>query len=153
MPLILGPDWAKQLLFASKRSSPDQEAAFLSLVDAAEGRITPFVAETLMGTFSGEPDFGTQERVCSVLASGEPSTILKAMLQEMPRLVREAPEWAEALLTNELEFRSELVCELLRRASSEIYSAVLMVTDRPDFLALQPNAMLVQSICRGGTGE
>ncbi len=151
MHLTQSPDWAKQLLLASRRSSPDEEAAFLSLVDAAENNITPFVAETLMRTFSDEPDYGTQERVCSVLASGEPATFIKAMLQEMPRLVRETPEWAETLLTTELEFRSDLVCELLRSASSEIRAAVLTITSNPDFLAFQPNAVPIQRICSGNS--
>jgi hypothetical protein len=100
---MLARDWPDQLLAASARQTTEQERDFLNLVDEVNGRVTPAIAQVLMATFSATPDHGTQERVLSVLASAPNAMRVEAILGEMPRLVAEAPEWAEALLCQLLE--------------------------------------------------
>ena len=132
------------MLNASARTTPEQEKEFALLVDAASGQITPHVASVLMHTFSDASDFGTQEAVCSALASGAPRVTLCAILEEMPRLSREAPEWAESLLCTELEHRIQLVLELLHASSVEVRAAVRSIIIKPEFVEFQPKALLLQ---------
>jgi hypothetical protein len=56
------------------------------------------MAKTLMNTFNETDDYGTQEAVVNVLNSIETEIYYRALLEELPRLVDEAPEWAESLL-------------------------------------------------------
>jgi hypothetical protein len=141
MPPIHDPQqWQADLLAASRRRTPEEESVFLRLVDDAAGSISPTIAATLLKTFSEAPDFGTQERVCSVLATGDDRTVLNAILCEMPRLLRDAPEWAVSLLCGEVEFREQLFWETLATLPPDVRIAVAKVATCPDFVALQPRA-------------
>lgn len=100
-----------------------------------------------MRTFSGAPDYGTQERVCCVLASATPEVLLHALLEEIPRLVREAPQWAESLLCTEIEFRATMLEHALLQAKAEVQSAVLSIVSNRDFQAFQPKAVAIQELC------
>jgi len=136
-------DWETKLLAASKRESEEQEKYFLSLLDQASGNIDFNTAKTLMKTYTSNPDYGTQERVESVLETGEKKLVLQAILEEMPRLVIEAPEWAEALLGQEVEHRVFLVKEMLGLMSPQVKDAVNKVAESKAFVSFYPNAELL----------
>ena len=87
MRKVMEPDWETKLLEASVRDSGEQEKRFLSLVDQAAGNIDLRIAKVLMRTYSAKPDFGTQERVESVMATADPKIVVQAVMEEMPRLV------------------------------------------------------------------
>lgn len=70
-------DWADAVLSASQRRDEAEEDCFLALVDQADGRCTLEVARVLMKTFSDVPDYGTQERVRSVLAGALPEVAIR----------------------------------------------------------------------------
>jgi hypothetical protein len=133
-------DWSEQLLAASPRQTVEQERDFLALVDAVGGSVTPAIARVLMSTFSAAHDHGTQERVLSVLASAPTGMRVGAILDEMPRLVAEAPEWAEALLCELLEHDLPAVRSHLASAAAQVRFAVRTVAARPDFRSFQPAA-------------
>jgi hypothetical protein len=137
---MLARDWSDQLLAASARQTTEQERDFLNLVDEVNGRVTPAIAQVLMATFSATPDHGTQERVLSVLASAPDTMRVRAILGEMPRLVAEAPEWAEALLCQLLEHDLAIVRSQLSSAAASVRFAVRTVAARPDFQSFQPAA-------------
>lgn len=137
------PDWTRKLLDASVRESSDQEQQFLSLVDEADGNIDLEVAKTLMKTFSDKPDYGTQERVESVLASADPELVVRAVLEEMPRLVLEAPEWAEVLLGQELEHRPSLVVSAMSNLPQNLIEVIRTVAMKPEFILFYENAKLL----------
>ena len=139
------PDWEQMLLEASARESSDQEQEFLSLVDEAEGDIGLEVAKTLLKTFSDKPDYGTQERVESVLATADPEVVVQAVLEEMPRLVLEAPEWAESLLGQELEHRPSLVVSAMNNLPQKAIEVIRTVAMRPEFISFYKNAKLLNT--------
>jgi hypothetical protein len=132
--------WERALREAAARDSVEQEKRFLELVDRASGHISRDVARALVGTFSAKPDHGTQERVCSVLASGEPSIVLDAILEQLPRLVEDAPEWAEILFGGEVHWRPAETCEAMRRAATEARRAAIQLLKRKDFAQFYPNS-------------
>lgn len=143
MRIKMTPNWEKQLLAASLRDSEEKENQFLSLVDEAENNVDLSVAKTLMKTFTNKPDFGTQERVESVLATANPEIQVRAVLEEMPRLVLEAPEWAETLLGQELEHRSSLVVLVMSSLSQNTVAAIRTVASKPEFASFYENAKLL----------
>ncbi|MFN5992802.1 MAG: hypothetical protein ACK45Y_01730, partial [Betaproteobacteria bacterium] len=100
-----------------RRTDVSEEEEFWSLVDAVDGKCTPEVATVLMKSFSSEPDYGTQESVISVLASGDRRVGLRAMIEELPRLAKDAPEWITALMGPEVKFRPEMVTEIAKASS------------------------------------
>ena len=133
-------DWSDQLLAASARQTTEQVRNFLDLVDGVNGKVTPAIAQVLMATFSAMPDHGTQERVLSVLASAPNALRVGAILGEMPRLVAEAPEWAEVLLGQLCEHDFAIVRSQLSSAAASVRFAVRTVAARPDFQSFQPAA-------------
>jgi hypothetical protein len=136
----LDETWAKELLAASKRGSEEREREFLLLVDRAMGRVSLMVAKALMATFSDEPDHGTQERVCSVLASGDHRIVAEAIVAELPRLLTQGPEWAESLLGEEVKFRPAQIADVIRRASTEPKRAALELLSLQEFAEFYENS-------------
>lgn len=132
--------WKAQFLDASLRGDVRQEQEFLSLVDQVDGHCSLEVARVLMKSFAASPDFGTQERVVSVLASADKSDAVTAILEELPRLVVEAPEWAEVLVGQEVDRRPELLSQLASRLSPEVQNALRKLLTDPDFRELYPAA-------------
>jgi len=63
--------WKKELLKASRRLDSDQVDEFLNLINQASGKCSLDVARVFMKTFSDQPDYGTQERVISVLSTAD----------------------------------------------------------------------------------
>jgi hypothetical protein len=137
---MVARDWSDQLLAASARQTTHEVRDFLNLVDEVDGRVTPAIAQALMATFSAIPDHGTQERVLSVLASAPNTMRVGAILGELPRLVAEAPEWADALLCQLLEHDIAIVRSQLSSAGASVRFAVRTVAARPDFQSFQPAA-------------
>jgi len=74
------PDWKANALEAAARKSSEQEERFLWLVDKAAWDVDIAIAKVLIMTCSAIPDFGTQERVESVLVTAEPEVVAKAVL-------------------------------------------------------------------------
>ena len=142
-PLPLDPAWASALLLASSRESEEQYQRFLELVDRAAGRITRSSARTLLHTFSAKPDHGTQERVCSVLATGDRSIVVDAILEELPRLMEQAREWAEVLMGEEVESRPHQTSQAISRASMDSRLAALQLLRDTEFAEFFPSARQV----------
>jgi hypothetical protein len=135
--------WADELLSASQRRDELEQQRFLTLVDQAFERCTLDVAKVLMKTFSDAPDFGTQERVCSVLASALPEVAIRAKLEELPRLVAEAPEWAESLIGEEVEHRPGLLKSMTASMPAAVKLALRQLLGNRAFRDLYPNAVQV----------
>ena len=145
MPQI---EWEAQLRDVAPRLTSDQASEFLALVDSVAGKVTGEVAKVLMATFSAKPDHGTQERVCSVLASAPSRVQVSAILGEMPRLIVEAPDWAESLLAELLEHHASDLKSVLASATPQTRLAVRAIALRDDFVAFQPRAKSIHEYCR-----
>jgi hypothetical protein len=145
----LSPDeWREQLLASGARETPEQEARFLSLVDMVAGRVTPYVASALLGTFSDRPGLGSQERVCSVLAGAPVDTQVTAILEELPCLNLEAPASAEALLGDLVEHDLLALKRHLHFATAETRLAVRVALSRSAFCERHPKAEELRAYCR-----
>ena len=142
-------DWAERLLRVSQRKSVDDEAEFYALVDSVAGKVSPEVASVLMQTFSPKEDYGTQEAVCSALASADEQVQMQAILREMPRLVREAHDWAESLICTALQFHFEGFKEALVQSSAQVRSAVHAVVSTAEFQSFQPRAVAIDQLLSG----
>ena len=132
--------WKQRFLEAMRRRDVTEEQEFLSLVDQVEGNCPLDVARVFMKSFSDTPDFGTQERVVSQLASAEKSDAITAILDELPRLLVEAREWAAVLVGQEVDRRPELLVQLARQSSPDVRQALLTLLADDDFRDFYPNA-------------
>jgi hypothetical protein len=136
----LDTTWESQLLAASMSRENADLGVFLDLVDQSAGRVSLQVARVLMKTFSDKPDYGSQERVVGVLATAAPEVALQAELEELPRLLLEAPEWAEALIGEEVEHRPGLLRKVARKLSPTIQASLRQLLTQPEFAEFFPNA-------------
>jgi hypothetical protein len=132
---------------SSARQTPEQQANFARLVDMVGGQVTPKIAKSLLSTFSSNPDFGTQERVCSVLAGAPTDARVTAVLEELPRLIHEAPEWAEVLMGDLIDNELAAIKRHLHFGTAETRLAVRGLLSRKDFCASYPNAGSLNAYC------
>jgi hypothetical protein len=139
----MNSDWADELLATSPRRDEGEQKRFLALVDQVFERCTLDVARILMKTFSAAPDFGTQERVCSVLASALPEVAVRAKLAELPRLIVDAPEWAESLIGEEVEHRPDLLKAVAASMPAAVQLSLRQLLGTKDFREFYPNAARV----------
>jgi hypothetical protein len=144
----LSPDeWHRALRTSSARQTPDQEAKFIRLVDLVSGQVTPEIAKSLLSTFRSNPDFGTQERVCSVLAGAPTDARVTAVLEELPRLIHVAPVWADVLMGGLIDNELGAVKRHLHFASAETRLAVRGLVSSKDFSNSHPNAGSLNAYC------
>ena len=130
--------WTLRILKATLRENSDVEEEFLSLVDEVEGYCTLEVARVLMKTFSDRADFGTQESVVSVLASTVDKDVTQAILEELPRLVCEAPEWAETLIGAEVDQRPELLFSVAKSMPTDVKDSLRHLLESKSFRDYYP---------------
>ncbi len=135
----MNAEWEKQLLKAAKRSNEEEEKEFLRLVDLAEGNCSLDAVRSLMKTFSDKPDYGTQERVESVLATAKEEDVTRGILEELPRLMVEAPEWAESLIGVEVDNRPELLSSVVKQMSENVKNSLRQLTQSDSFRDFYPN--------------
>lgn len=142
----MNAEWEKNLLLAAKHSNEFEEKEFIRLVDLADGNCSLDTVRTLMKTFSDAPDYGTQERVESVLATANPEDVTKGILEELPRLMIEAPEWAESLVGVEVDNRLELLSSVAEVMPSNVKDALRKLTQSNSFIEFYPNAKKLRII-------
>ncbi len=133
-------DWEQQLLMASRRRDESEERRFVDLVQQAFNKCTLDVARVLMKTYTSAPDFGTQEVVGSTLASASPETSVRAMLEELPRLLSEAPEWAQTLIGEEVDNRPALLTLIAASMPAQVKLSLRQLLDDKAFREFYPNA-------------
>jgi len=138
-----------ELLLYSHRQTEEEVKKFLDIVDNLEGKINLQIAKVLMKTFSEQPDWGTQESVISTLASGDPDIVIKAILEEMPRLLKEAPRWADTLIINEYNFNRDHLLNALQSSSQDIKDAVLTAINKPEIINFEPSIKQLIELLKG----
>lgn len=135
----MNDEWKRKLLQAAARSDETQEQEFLELVDQADGNCSLDVVRVLMKTFSSKPDYGTQERVESILATAKPEHVTRGILEELPRLVVEAPEWAETLVGMEVDNRLDLLISVAKTMPENVKDCLCKLVYSEPFLDFYPN--------------
>lgn len=137
---MLKKDILKRILEIKERNSENEENEFLSLVESLEGICTLDDARILMKTFLSKPDYGTQESVIGTISSAGDEVFIRAILEELPRLTDEAPDWIPALLIPEIKYHSDLVIKILQDTSLEIQKALKDCIGQKDFRVQCPEA-------------
>jgi hypothetical protein len=75
----------------------------------------------LMETFSDAlEDDGTQEAVCSVLATAPADVRVRAILEGLARLRRDAPSWAPCLVEGETRSNPDLVVKIANEVPRDV---------------------------------
>lgn len=133
-------DWKTRILRLKHRTTQADNKELVALVYEAAGECTPEVAKTLMQTFTGEEDYEVQESVASVLASASPEIYHAALLEELPRLLDEAPQWAEDLVGHEVEFRPLLLASAAKKMNEIIKASLVQLLTTSSFTQFYPNA-------------
>jgi hypothetical protein len=96
--------------------------------------------KSVMKIFSDQPDYGTQETVIRVLATSDDKIVTKVMLEELPRLMQEAPEWAKSLVGVEVDTRPKLLQMVLSQMPEEVKKALRTLLNDADFQDFYPNS-------------
>jgi len=117
--------WKEQVLRLAYSDSEQGNLEYVSLVDQVEGKVTLEIARVLMQTFSDEPDYGVQESVVRVLESANQEVYMQALLEELPRLLREAPQWADTLLILAINFSHNALLKVARQMSLSVQNMIV----------------------------
>ena len=108
----LETSWAGEVLELAAFSNEDEAERYRILVESKMGHCSLEVARILMKTFSTHEDYGVQECVVSVLASAELQDYLRALLEELPRLLIDAREWAFVLVGREVLYHTTALIQV-----------------------------------------
>lgn len=138
-------DWKERVLRLRHHSTEAEAREYVALVDQALGNCTSEVADVLLLTFTSEEDYGVQESVVSALGTAEPEVYHVALLKALPRLLREAPEWAEILVGREVHFAPFLLTSTANHMDREVKEVLVSLITQPDFIEFYPNAVEVAS--------
>jgi hypothetical protein len=126
-------EWKRRILELRYRNTEEEDSEFVSLVDMSEDNCDYDTCKILMKTFVTEEDFGVQESVNRVLSSAKPKDRQKALLEELPRLVIDTPEWAEVLIGTELKFYFGSFNEVVRSIDPLLKGVLDEVLSRQPF--------------------
>jgi hypothetical protein len=133
-----------EIIRLSKCETDEEEKKFLDLLNEFQHKgIERSEAKLLMKTFQNGCITSIQESVIRVLTSGGDELYMDVMLEELPRISREAPEWLDALLATEVEHKPDFLVHALEKKSEEIKKLVLDTIQNKDFIDFTPNAISV----------
>ena len=143
--------WKSRLLQLKYPHTEADAQVFVALVDQAKGHCTPDTVAVLMKTFSSEPDYGVQESVISTLSTADPEAYVRALLEELPRLILEAPDWADVLVSHEVELAPERLVSIAKTVDVQLQECLRAFVGTPTFLQQNENADLVfRTLTRSG---
>ncbi|WP_052046325.1 hypothetical protein [Candidatus Paracaedibacter symbiosus] len=135
----MNTEWGKKLLkISNERENPGMDKEFVDLVYQAEDNCSLETARVLMKTFFDKDDYGTQESVNSVFASANKEIVIQALLEELPRLAKEAPEWAHCLIGTELKFRPELLKKIATQMPAKIKNILEKIIENKKIMNSDP---------------
>ena len=112
-------EWHTRMLELAHRSTEAEDLEFVRLVEMATWSCDFETCQTLVRTFVTDNDYGVQESVVSVLSSAKTEDYQRALLEELPRMVADAPEWAEVLVEREVKNNQAALRKSLANVSFE----------------------------------
>jgi hypothetical protein len=122
--------WKENVLRLAYSASEQDEREYVALVYQAEGKVTSEIAQVLLRTFRDEPDYGAQESVVAVLATADQETYIHALLEELPRLLNDAPEWAASLTEYAINFSSEELIKVAQQMDQSVRNTLIEAITR-----------------------
>ena len=121
-------------------NSTDQERQLIALLDQSTSNLDDIRLKALLEKYTVTLDWDTQERIENILSEVDKEMWVRIVLEEMPRLLSDAPEWAVSLLGEEIEHRFQMVQESLSIMPLEVQHAVESVLKSDDFRSFYSNA-------------
>lgn len=97
-------DWKKRILELRYWENEQEAVEYVELVDKAKYKCDLDTCRNLMKTFVTDEDHEVQESVISVLSTANSQDRQRALLEELPRILIEAPDHAADLVENEIRF-------------------------------------------------
>jgi hypothetical protein len=138
--------WENAFLNCITRENSDQEKEFLELLDTLpEDYFNYEIAQLLMKSFLAKEDYGVQERVISSLAGFDTIIRIRVLLEELPRLLKETPDWAAVLLGQEVDNNPNSIVDAARVCSPLILVALHKILSDVEFSNFYPNASQVKA--------
>lgn len=125
--------WEARVLQLVYRNTYEQDLEFVSLINEALDKCDLETCKILMKTFVTDDDFGVQESVVSVLSSAKIEDYQRALLEELPRMSIDAPEWSDALIERELKFHNSKFREIMASVSSDAQESLQRLLQRDSF--------------------
>jgi len=113
-------EWKSSVLQLAYRTTEADDFKFVSLVDMAIGKCDLDTCRILIRTFVTDDDYGVQESVVSALSSARTEDYCLALVEDLPRMVNDAPEWAEVLLEREVKNNPDSLRKALDGVSTSI---------------------------------
>ena len=99
----------------------------------------PEACRHLMRTFVTDEDYEVQESVISVLSTAKPQDRQLALLEELPRIMVEAPDHADALVENEIRFHFDSFRETVRGIEPHLREAIDQVLKKESLTGQFPD--------------
>jgi len=136
-------DLLENILKYKERRNEEEEQKFLELVDQIFGYVDQDAARVLMKTFLETPDYGTQESVIGALSSAESDIFIQALIEELPRLKKEAPRWIASLVCPEITHRFSLFKRICLNIDSDKRTEIKEILASKELTKICPDAVKI----------
>lgn len=128
------------LLLQPECTTADEEKQLLLQLDHVSKSLDHETLKALIKIYTSTLDWATQERIEAILSDADKEIWVKIVLEEIPRLLSDAPEWAVSLLGEEIEHHFQMVEESLSIMPPEVQRAVESVLKSDDYRSFYSNA-------------
>lgn len=132
-------EWKRRILELRYRKTEPEDLEFVSLVDMAEDNCDFATCQILMKTFVTDEDYEVQESVISVLSTAKPQDRQLTLLEELPRIMVDAPDHADDLVGNEIRFYLDSFKETVRGIQPHLREVLNQILVRDSFRKQFPN--------------
>ena len=87
------------------------------------------------------------------MSTAAPEVYLRALIEELPRLIREAPDWADTLIAQEVELAPMRLTSVAAAVHYHLRDTLLNFIRTPAFVGQTSNAqMVVDALTNLGAG-
>jgi hypothetical protein len=135
-------DWKKRILELRYWDDEEEAREYLELVGRAKYRCDLDTCRSLMKTFVTDEDFEVQESVISVLSTAKPQDRQLALVEELPRIMVDAPDHAADLVENEIRFHFDTFKETVRDIQPTLKEALNQILKRESLIQQFPGLSL-----------
>ncbi|MBX3268370.1 MAG: hypothetical protein KF831_16855 [Acidobacteria bacterium] len=132
-------DWKQRVLELRNWNDKQEALEYASVVEEAKYRCDLEACRHLMRTFVTDEDYEVQESVISVLSTAKPQDRQLALLEELPRIMVEAPDHADALVENEIRFHFDSFRETVRGIEPHLREAIDQVLKKESLTGQFPD--------------
>jgi hypothetical protein len=141
-------DRRDRILSLRSPKTDDDVREFVALIQTFKNTLNLDDVRVLMKTFTGEDDYGVHECVVSILESIDRHIYFQALLEELPRLIRDTPGWAESLVGIAINFHPEDMAKAYHSANLENRRVLLDYISMEPFISEYPKALILLKLLK-----